>query len=243
MTVDEILSFVEHLLANDAKVSKKKRIMDEALQTFFRTDSFTAQCKRFLRAFNTRKKSIAAQVQQGLANDPAYTGMRRAAVDLARRYELADIAMGGKGSGPWGKEERSAMLQCGKFPVGYHGHHASSVLAFPYKQGDPNNIRFFRFKQHLDAHGGDFRNPTEGRGVDRDHMLRNTNMKRVVQNEVRGFLVSTVPDAVFDTLMTVLADSDSNKKETLEQFAKSAFTVAGCNGLEYFTARLLSRKS
>ena len=44
----------------------------------------------------------------------------------------------------------------------FEGHHMKSVEKYPELQGDSENIQFLTRDEHLDAHGGDFRNPTDG---------------------------------------------------------------------------------
>ena len=44
----------------------------------------------------------------------------------------------------------------------YEGQHMKSAEAHPEFQGDPNNIQALTRGEHQKAHGGDFRNPTNG---------------------------------------------------------------------------------
>lgn len=50
---------------------------------------------------------------------------------------------------------------------GYEGQHMKSAEAYPDFAGDPDNIQFLKGRnmsvnEHLDAHGGSYRNPTNG---------------------------------------------------------------------------------
>ncbi len=58
------------------------------------------------------------------------------------------------------------LLSNGKVK-GYEGQHMKSAEAYTDFAGDPNNIQFLKgrkmdFNEHLDAHGGNYRNPTNG---------------------------------------------------------------------------------
>ncbi len=50
---------------------------------------------------------------------------------------------------------------------GYQGHHIFNVKHHPYAAGDPDNIKFLTFSEHLKVHGGNFRNKTKGKLVKR----------------------------------------------------------------------------
>lgn len=36
------------------------------------------------------------------------------------------------------------------------------LWSYPSMAGDPNNIEFLNKSEHLNAHGGNYKNPTEG---------------------------------------------------------------------------------
>lgn len=80
----------------------------------------------------------------------------------------------GKGTRDWTPEQQKEILELGK--AYYHsedpddvndgkafeGHHMKSAEAYPEYQGDPENIQFLSRPEHQEAHGGDYRNPTNG---------------------------------------------------------------------------------
>lgn len=80
----------------------------------------------------------------------------------------------GKGTRDWTSEQQKEILELGK--AYYHsenpddindgkafeGHHMKSAEAYPEYQGDPENIQFLSRPEHQEAHGGDYRNPTNG---------------------------------------------------------------------------------
>ena len=70
----------------------------------------------------------------------------------------------------WTDEEFELLKNKKKVP-GYEGHHMKSVKAYPEYAGDPDNIQFLKQIRedgqtkdgdHFKAHGGNFRNPTNG---------------------------------------------------------------------------------
>lgn len=66
----------------------------------------------------------------------------------------------------WTEVEKQELLTTGKVK-GYEGQHMKSAEAYPDQAGDPNNIQFLKGRnmdvnEHLDAHGGNYNNPTNG---------------------------------------------------------------------------------
>ncbi len=85
-----------------------------------------------------------------------------------------ELVSEGKGTRDWTPEQQKEILELGK--AYYHsenpadvndgkafeGHHMKSAEAYPEYQGDPENIQFLSRAEHKEAHGGDYRNPTNG---------------------------------------------------------------------------------
>lgn len=91
---------------------------------------------------------------------------RRSAVREAWRMEKEIISNGGEGRRAWTEAEKKELLETGRVR-GYEGHHINSVADNPDLAGNPNNIDFVQGRaEHLDRHGGDFRNPTSGPLID-----------------------------------------------------------------------------
>lgn len=149
------------------------------------TTNFNNQLNSFLTTLHAQRDKLAQEVAQGLANDPNYTGSRSGGVKLAWDYEKADVAMGGKGSGNWNKSQQKEILENGKVR-GQEGHHINNVADHPEDQGNPDNIEFLDRQKHKARHGGDFRNESHGKHIDKDKMLKKTNAKRVFKNELTG---------------------------------------------------------
>ena len=85
---------------------------------------------------------------------------RRKAVANAWKNEKG-LVKDGKGTRDWTKNEQREILMTGK-ASGYEGHHMRDVSNHKSLAGDPNNIQFLNRKEHLQAHGGDFHNKTNG---------------------------------------------------------------------------------
>lgn len=85
-----------------------------------------------------------------------------------------ELVSQGKGTRDWTPEQQKEILVLGK--AYYHsedpddvndgkafeGHHMKSAEAYPEYQGDSENIQFLSRTEHQDAHGGDYRNTTNG---------------------------------------------------------------------------------
>lgn len=70
----------------------------------------------------------------------------------------------GKGTRDWTQEQQQGILEKGKAydedGRAFEGQHMKSVEQYPEYQGDPGNIQFLTKKEHLEAHRGNWQNPT-----------------------------------------------------------------------------------
>lgn len=156
------------------------------------TTQFNNQLQEYLDVLHTERNRIANKVANGMAQDSGYTGARSDGVKLAWDYEKADIEMGGNGSANWNEAQKQEIRKTGR-ARGAEGHHQRNVADHPEDQGDPDNIKFYQNrKKHLeDGHDGDFHNESDGPKIDKDKMLKKTNGKRVLKNELRGIGIAT----------------------------------------------------
>ncbi len=193
------------------------------------TTNFNNQLNSFLTTLHAQRDKLAQEVAQGLANDPNYTNSRSGGVDLAWEYEKKDVEMGGKGSGNWDKNQRKEILEKGRVR-GQEGHHINNVADHPEDQGNPDNIEFLDRKKHLKAHRGNFRNETHGSHIDKDKMLKKTNAKRVVKNELTGIgLAAAIGAGVGFTIgFAVSLAQNGVSPDTI----KNAFADGGKAGLK-----------
>jgi hypothetical protein len=69
-----------------------------------------------------------------------------------------------KGTREWTSQQQKDILDKGKAydenGIAFQGQHMKSVEKYPEYQGDPGNIQFLTRAEHLEAHDGDWRNPT-----------------------------------------------------------------------------------
>lgn len=76
------------------------------------------------------------------------------------------LVFDGKGTRDWSRTQQEQIIKYGKAydedGKAFEGHHMKSAEKHPEYQGDENNIQFLTRSEHKDAHGGDFRNPTNG---------------------------------------------------------------------------------
>ena len=91
---------------------------------------------------------------------------RRKGVKLAWEEERKLIEQGKPGTRFWTDNEKAELRATGKVK-GYVGHHINSVSTHPELADVPDNIRFVDSIEHLDAHGGNYHNPTQGELVSR----------------------------------------------------------------------------
>lgn len=161
--------------------------------TISTTNSFNAQCNEFVTHLGELSRRYNTLVRKAVALDPTYTGSRSKGVKLAWKYEQADIEMGGKGSANWNNSQRQEIRETGTVR-GAEGHHQRNVVDHPEDQGDPNNIKFYKSrKEHLEeGHHGDFRNESDAPKIDKEAMLKRTNRKRVIKNEIKGAGIAAV---------------------------------------------------
>ena len=70
----------------------------------------------------------------------------------------------GKGTRDWTPEQQQDIIDKGKAydadGKSFEGQHMKSAEKYPEYQGDPDNIQFLTKKEHLDAHRGNWQNPT-----------------------------------------------------------------------------------
>lgn len=191
-------SFSEnHILSSDyggglSAVAASSNVFSTATTT----TGFNSQLNYFQNILNSQRDELSAKIAEKLSNDPTFQSYRQKGVDLAWKYEKADILMGGKGSENWNQQEQQEILDNVNMDKannkggvrGAEGHHQKNVNAHPEEQGNPDNIKIYRNRrEHLEkGHNGDFHNETDGPMTDKNKMLEKTNLKRVFKNELIG---------------------------------------------------------
>lgn len=205
------------------------------------TTSFNSQFKGIYDELNNLRTKLQDKVNSLPAGD---VSMRDRGVDLAWRYEKAEIELGGRGTKHWSSEERNEILSRGKVRNA-EGHHINNVADHPKHQANPDNIDFVRDrKEHLKKHGGDFRNSTKGPMYDRNKRLRIANLKRVAKNELKGLGLACAIGLGVGFSMGFIATLAS-KGVSMQSFkiafingGKSALEGGFLSGINYVAVRL-----
>lgn len=157
------------------------------------TNNYNLECNNFLKELGGLKVELQNAVNEKMTVDSNFRGYRQEGVKLAWKYEQADVRMGGSGSANWNKSQQQEILENGSVR-GAEGHHQRNVADHPYDQVNPDNIKFYESRQeHLQkGHNGDWRNESDAPMIDKDEMLRHTNRKRVIGNELKGVGIAAV---------------------------------------------------
>lgn len=75
-----------------------------------------------------------------------------------------ELVQEGKGTREWTPKQQQDILEKGKAydddGVAFQGQHMKSAEMYSEYQGDPGNIQFLTRAEHLEAHNGNWRNPT-----------------------------------------------------------------------------------
>lgn len=83
---------------------------------------------------------------------------------LAAWNKEQELVLEGKGTREWTPQQQKDILDKGKAydddGVAFQGQHMKSAEKYPEYQGDPGNIQFLTREEHLEAHNGNWRNPT-----------------------------------------------------------------------------------
>ena len=83
---------------------------------------------------------------------------------LAAWEKEKELVKNGKGTRDWSQEQQRDILIKGKAydenGFAFQGQHMRSVEKYPEYQGDPANIQFLTRCEHLEAHDGNWQNPT-----------------------------------------------------------------------------------
>ena len=118
---------------------------------------------------NKKGKEVTGKtynVNGKILSEKEFSALRQKAVNQAWRHEKELIIKTGKGTRDWTPEEIQELMLNGKVK-GYEGQHMKSAKAYPDFAGNADNIQFLKGRnmnvnEHLDAHGGSYRNPTNG---------------------------------------------------------------------------------
>lgn len=83
---------------------------------------------------------------------------------LAAWDKERELVQAGKGTREWTPHQQQDILDKGKAydddGFAFQGQHMKSAEQYPEYQGEPGNIQFLTRAEHLEAHNGNWRNPT-----------------------------------------------------------------------------------
>ena len=83
---------------------------------------------------------------------------------LAAWNREQELVQEGKGTREWTPQQQQDILEKGKAyddnGKAFEGQHMKSAEAYPEFQGEPGNIQFLTRAEHLEAHDGNWQNPT-----------------------------------------------------------------------------------
>ena len=92
--------------------------------------------------------------------------LRQKAVRDAWKQERELVIKRGRGTRAWTAKQKKELIETGKVK-GFEGHHINNVKEHPDLAGNPDNIKFLKRSEHLQEHGGNFRNETHGELLNR----------------------------------------------------------------------------
>ncbi len=159
--------------------------------TITKTNNFNLQFISIFNSLNDLRNEYQRQVNDLLAsNFDIKDILRHKGVELAWKYEQAELLFGGQGTADWTESQRLEIIEFGK-ARNAEGHHINSVADHLNYQANPDNIIFVKDRlEHLELHNGNFQNPTSGDLIDRNERLIMANKKRIFLNELTGLGLS-----------------------------------------------------
>ncbi|MDQ7839335.1 MAG: hypothetical protein RDU59_12680 [Thermodesulfobacteriota bacterium] len=219
------------------------------------TGNYNAQFNEIFQRLSVLRDSAQRSLNTILAADPNSTSLRDKGIELAWKYEKAELEMGGSGTQDWSPAQRQEILD-NTSVRDFEGHHINSAAAHPGQQTNPDNIRFLEehrdgsgVREHLDAHNGNYRNATEGDLIDRDKRLIDANKSRVFKNELAGIgTAAAIGLGIGFTIGFVVTLAQSGVSPESVRYAAVAGAKAGFQGaafgvVNHFLARSIGEIS
>ena len=130
------------------------------------------------------RKSSRAKLPTVVQKSASRGYLRQKAVRQAWRQEAKLVRKTGRGTRDWTPRQLD-LLKRGRRVPRYVGHHIRDVSSHSKKwTGDPRNIKLVARREHPREHRGSFRNPTTGKLIDRQKMLRNRLQRRTPEKKI-----------------------------------------------------------
>ncbi|MFW6030715.1 MAG: hypothetical protein ACOCRO_10775 [Halanaerobiales bacterium] len=157
------------------------------------TNAFNNQFHDIYSNLNNIRQNYQQRVNELIASGSSSNDtLRNKGVELAWKYEQAELEMGGSGTRNWTPDQQKEIFEKGR-ARNFEGHHKNSVGTNPSQQANPDNIEFLEehrkgdgVREHFDKHGRSWNNQTEGDLIDRNGRLKRINRNRVIKNELVG---------------------------------------------------------
>jgi len=158
------------IVAKDIIEQGVKDAAKASLREGLKEGTISAVKQEAKQAVKEEAKTIAKQeVKEVVAQEAKQAStksLRKKAVRDAWKEEKEMVKETGKGTREWSAAEKKQLLEKGKVK-GYQGHHINNVKDHPHLAGHPDNVKFLNPKEHLAAHGGNFKNKTTGELISR----------------------------------------------------------------------------
>ena len=87
---------------------------DTAIRTAQTTSQYNVEREGLRKELDNLKQEHLLRLNEKLTQDSTYVGDRAKAVDVAYKYEAADVKMGGNGTGDWNSSQKEELLNSGK---------------------------------------------------------------------------------------------------------------------------------
>ena len=159
------------------------------------------------------------------------TALRNMGVEGAWGQEKILAEMGG-GTREWSNAQLSELIQSGRVRD-IQGHHINDVSNNPDLASNRANIEFLTRPEHRDAHGGNWRTPTEGDLQDRNTLIEIKAQQKVIINEIAAGLIAFG----IGFLIGGVASYIKNRQAKPIQHLKAGAQTGGLMVLSYATGR------
>lgn len=161
-------------------------------------------------------------------------------ISHAWRFEQAEVLLGGAGTRQWTPAERLELIETGVVR-GYNMHHINSQAAYPELTGDPNNIVPLTRQEHLEAHGGNWQNPTSGPLLDRHARLEDVKDGVIARTEVTALATAGIASFLIGVAYSWMSDREAGWGRHLGAGVRSAAVTGVVFGVALGATKLATR--
>ena len=159
---------------------------------------------------------------------------------LAAWNKEQELVREGKGTRDWTPEQQQDILDKGKAydenGRAFEGQHMKSAEKYPEYQGDPENIQFLTRAEHLEAHDGNWQNPTNWYFNPVTKEKLNFGDGPVIPCEIIQLPTPIIEDQVEqvqETTITQKVETIVNKETAHENITSKSTTIKGESKLSF----------